>query len=58
MSTVKRALLWLGIAFLVYTVIAAPNTAAQAVKEAFGGISTAGQSLGDFLRRPGDLTRP
>jgi hypothetical protein len=49
MSTLKRALLWLGIAFVVYTVIAAPNTAAQAVKEAFGGISTAGTSLGDFF---------
>jgi hypothetical protein len=49
MSTVKKVLLWLGVAFVVYTVIAAPNTAAQAVTEAFGGISTAGQSLGDFF---------
>jgi hypothetical protein len=48
-SAVKRALLWLGLAFVVYTVIAAPTTAAQAVKEAFGGISTAGRSLGDFF---------
>jgi hypothetical protein len=49
MIAVKRALLWLGIAFVVYTVIASPNIAAEAVKEAFGGISTAGQSLGEFF---------
>ena len=49
MPTVKRVLLWLGIAFVVYTVIAAPTTAAQAVTEAFGGLSSAGQSLGDFF---------
>jgi hypothetical protein len=46
---VKKILLWLGIAFVVYTVIRAPATAAQAVTEAFGGLSTAGQSLGDFF---------
>jgi hypothetical protein len=46
---VNRILFWLGIAFVVYTVIAAPTTAAQAVTEAFGGITTAGQSLGDFF---------
>lgn len=45
----KRILLWLGIAFVAYTVIAAPNTAAQAVTEAFGGLSSAGQSLGSFF---------
>lgn len=45
----KRALVWLGVAFVAYTVIAAPHTAADAVAEAFGGISTAGQSLGDFF---------
>jgi hypothetical protein len=45
----KKILLWVGIAFVVYTVIAAPRTAAQAVTEAFGGISNAGQSIGDFF---------
>jgi hypothetical protein len=49
LSTVKKVLLWVGIAFVVYTVIAAPRTAASAVTEAFGGISTAGQSIGDFF---------
>jgi hypothetical protein len=38
-----------GIAFVVYTVIAAPRTAAQAVTEAYGGITTAAQSIGDFF---------
>lgn len=45
----KRILLWFGLAFLAYTVIAAPHTAAQAVRESVGNISTAGQSLGDFF---------
>lgn len=49
MPTLKRMLLWLGVAFVVYTVIAAPKTAAQAVTEAFGGISTAGESIGSFF---------
>ena len=48
-ATTKRALLWLGIAFVVYTIIASPATAAEAVREAFGGISAAGRSLGDFF---------
>lgn len=45
----KKILLWLGIAFVSYTVIAAPTTAALAVTQAFGGLSSAGQSLGDFF---------
>jgi hypothetical protein len=48
-APVKRVLLWLGIAFVVYTVVAAPKTAAQAVTEAFGGATTVGQSVGDFF---------
>ena len=48
-STLKRALLWLAVAFVVYTIIAAPRQAADAVDEAFGGISSAGESLGDFF---------
>jgi hypothetical protein len=46
---VKRILLRLGIAFVAYTVIVAPATAAQAVTQAFGGLASAGQSLGDFF---------
>lgn len=45
----KKLLLWVGIAFVVYTVIAAPKTAALAVTEAFGGIFTAGQSILEFF---------
>jgi hypothetical protein len=48
-TTTKRVLLWLGVAFLVYTVIASPDKAAAMVREAFDGISAAGQSLGEFF---------
>ncbi len=48
-TTVKRVLLWLGIAFVVYTIIQSPGKAAEMVQTAFGGISTAGESLGDFF---------
>lgn len=49
MSQVKRVLLWLGIAFIVYTIISSPDKAAEMVRETFGGISQAGQSLGQFF---------
>jgi hypothetical protein len=45
----KRVLLWLGLAFVVYTIIVNPAEAAGLAKEAFGGISQAGESLGDFF---------
>jgi hypothetical protein len=45
----KKILLWLGLAFVVYTIIANPAKAADLAQEAFGGISEAGQSLGDFF---------
>jgi hypothetical protein len=48
-ATTKRVLLWLGIAFVVYTIIQSPAKAADLVQAAFGGISTAGQSLGEFF---------
>ena len=48
-TTVKRVLLWLGVAFLVYTIIVSPNKAADMVQAAFGGLSSAGQGLGDFF---------
>ncbi len=46
---VKKILLWFLFAFVAYTVIRAPATAAQTVQEAFGGLSSAGQSVGDFF---------
>jgi hypothetical protein len=45
----KKILLWLGLAFVVYTIIVNPAKAADLAQEAFGGISDAGQSLGDFF---------
>ena len=45
----KRVLLWLGIAFVVYTIIESPAKAADMVQAAFGGISDAGRSLGAFF---------
>jgi hypothetical protein len=49
MAVVKKSVLWLVLAFLVYTVIAAPTTAADAVRQAFGGLHAAAGSLGDFF---------
>jgi hypothetical protein len=48
-ATTKQVLLWLGIAFVVYTIIQSPAKAADMVQTAFGGISDAGQSLGTFF---------
>lgn len=48
-ATTKRVLLWLGVAFLVYTIIVSPGKAADLMRAAFGGISTAGQSLAAFF---------
>jgi hypothetical protein len=48
-ATVKKVLLWLVLAFVVYTIIASPGKAAEMVRETFGGISTAGESLGSFF---------
>ena len=42
-------LLWLGVAFVVYTIIESPAKAADLVQAGFGGMSNAGQSLGTFF---------
>jgi hypothetical protein len=49
MFSLKKALLWLGVAFVVYTIIVAPTTAADAVKQSTAGLTTAAQSLLDFF---------
>ena len=49
MPSLRKVLLWLGIAFVVYTVIVAPRTAADAVNQSLDGLSTAAQSLMDFF---------
>ena len=36
-TTIKRVLLWLGVAFLVYTIIVSPNKAADMVQAASAG---------------------
>jgi hypothetical protein len=48
-TTTKRVLLWLGLAFIVYTVIVSPHRAADLVRAAFDGVSVAGQSLATFF---------
>jgi hypothetical protein len=47
--TVRKTLLWLLLAFLVYTVIASPAKAAEIVRVTVSGVSVAGESLGDFF---------
>lgn len=48
-TTVKKVLLWLLLAFVVYTIIASPGKAAGMVHDTFDGVSAAGESLGDFF---------
>lgn len=48
-ATTTRVRLWLGAAFVVYTIIESPAKAADLVQAAFGGVSDAGQSLGTFF---------
>jgi hypothetical protein len=48
-ATTKRVLLWLGVAFVVYTIIESPAKAADLVQAAFGGMSEAGKSQGTFF---------
>ena len=48
-TTTKRVLLWLGLAFVVYTIIVSPTKAAELVRAAFDGISVAGSGLAAFF---------
>jgi hypothetical protein len=48
-TTTKRVLLWLGIAFVVYTIIVSPTKAAEMVHAAFEGVSAAGNGLATFF---------
>lgn len=45
----KKALLWLVIAFAVYSLIATPVEAADAVRSAFDGLKTAADALIGFF---------
>ena len=55
-ATTKRVLLWLGVAFVVYTIIESPAKAADLVQAAFGGIERRGPEPGHVLRRPRALS--
>lgn len=46
---VKRALLWLFLAFVVYTIVVNPTKAADMTRETFSSISSVGKSMGDFF---------
>jgi hypothetical protein len=48
-ATTKKVLLWLLLAFVVYTIIVSPAKAAGMVRETFQSVSVAGESLGDFF---------
>jgi hypothetical protein len=48
-ATIKRALGWLLIAFIVYTVLATPHKAADMVRATFDATSAAGHSLTQFF---------
>ena len=46
---IKKALVWLVVAFAVYSIIATPNQAAEAVRGAGEGIQTVGLSVMRFF---------
>ena len=45
----KKAVVWLIIAFAIYSIIATPQQAAEAVRGAGEGLQTVGLSLGKFF---------
>lgn len=48
-ANVKKVLLWLLLAFVVYTIIVSPGKAAAMTRDTFDSISVVGRSLGDFF---------
>ena len=46
---VKKVLLWLLVAFVVYTIVVSPAKAADMTRATFASISEVGGSLGDFF---------
>jgi len=46
---IKKAVVWLVVAFAVYSIIATPNQAAEAVRGAGEGIQTVGLSVMRFF---------
>ena len=47
---VIRVVVWLLVAFAVYSLIATPNESAEAVRTAGTALQTAGQSIIDFFQ--------
>lgn len=45
----KKALTWIGIAFVVFFVLSSPTDAGGVVKSAFDGIETAANQLAEFV---------
>ena len=48
-ATVKRLALWLLLAFVVYTILASPDKAAEMVRGSFDAIAAAGHALARFF---------
>lgn len=46
----KKVIIWLLVAFAVYSVIATPNESADAVRTAGTALQTAGESVIDFFQ--------
>jgi hypothetical protein len=46
----KKALTWIGIAFVVFFVLSSPNDAGDVVHSALGGIQDAGNQLSTFVK--------
>jgi hypothetical protein len=46
----KKAIIWLLVAFAVYSVIATPNESADAVRTAGTAVQSAGEQVIDFFR--------
>lgn len=45
----KKIIIWIVVAFAVYTVITAPDEAADLVREAFNTLADGGRSVGRFF---------
>ena len=48
-TTTKKALVWLLLAFVAYTIVVSPAQGSGHGQSAFASISTAGESLGSFF---------
>ena len=48
-ATVKRLALWLLLAFVVYTIFANPDKAAELVRSAFDAVAAASHALARFF---------